>query len=88
MALYSLSGSYFQGKERQKICPWRMRISNSQKWRPKKVNEMAGILSKPELEKAEKLVSEWKPQPTALTLKAKQGVQAAEELLKAKARSS
>jgi hypothetical protein len=47
-----------------------------------KVNGMAATLSKPDLEKAEKLVSEWKPQPTALTLKAKRGVQAAEELLK------
>jgi hypothetical protein len=48
-----------------------------------KVNEMAAILSKPELQKAEKLVSEWKPQPTALTLKAMSGVKAAEEHLKA-----
>jgi len=46
------------------------------------VNEMAAILSKPELEKAEKLVSEWKPRPTALTLKAKIGFEAAEEYLK------
>jgi uncharacterized protein len=44
---------------------------------------MAGILTKPELERAEKLVSEWKPQPTALTLKAKRGISAAEDLLKA-----
>jgi hypothetical protein len=51
---------------------------------PKKnVNEMASMLSKPELEKAEKLVSAWSPKPTALTLKAKSGVRAAEELLKA-----
>jgi hypothetical protein len=51
---------------------------------PKKnVNEMAGMLSKPELEKAEKLVSEWRPQPTALTVLAKSGVSRAEELLKA-----
>jgi uncharacterized protein len=47
----------------------------------KQVNEMAGILTKPELERAEKLVSEWKPQPTALTLKAMRGVSGAEELL-------
>jgi hypothetical protein len=44
---------------------------------------MATLLSKPELEKAEKLVSQWSPQPTALTLKAKLGVSAADELLKA-----
>jgi hypothetical protein len=50
----------------------------------KNVNEMAGMLSKPELEKAEKLVSEWREQPTVLTLKARRGVGAAEELLKAR----
>jgi hypothetical protein len=48
----------------------------------KNVNEMATLLSKPELEKAEKMVSEWRPQPTALTVKAMRGVSAAEELLK------
>jgi hypothetical protein len=68
-SLYSLSGSYAYFK--------------LSKLPPKKtVNEMAGILSKPELEKAEKLVSEWKPQPTALTLKAGRGITAAEEHLK------
>ena len=73
-----------RGKERREICRYRMRISNSRKWRLRKnVDEMAGRLSKPELEKAEKLVSEWSAQPTALTLKAKKGVGAAEELLKA-----
>ena len=50
---------------------------------PKKnVNEMATLLSKAELEKAEKMVSAWKPQPTALTIKAKTGFSAAEEYLK------
>jgi len=50
---------------------------------PKKnVNEMATLLSKAELEKAEKMVSAWKPQPTALTIKAKTGFSAAEEFLK------
>jgi hypothetical protein len=44
---------------------------------------MAAMLSKPELEKAEKLVSEFSPRPTALTLKAKRGISAAEELLNA-----
>lgn len=48
---------------------------------PKNVNEMASMLPKPDLEKAEKLVSEWQPQPTALTIKAKAGVAAAEKLL-------
>jgi hypothetical protein len=44
---------------------------------------MAATLSKPELTKAEKLVSEWSPQPTALTRKAMSGVSAADELLRA-----
>ena len=47
------------------------------------MNEMAGMLSKPELENAERLVAAWKPQPTALTLKAFAGITAAEDHLKA-----
>jgi hypothetical protein len=43
---------------------------------------MAGILTKPELQKAEKLVSEWKPQPSALTLKATRGITAAEDYVR------
>jgi len=82
-ALYNLSGSYFQGKGVPKDLSLAYAYYKLSKLVPKsKVNGMAAILSKPELEKAEKLVSEWKPQPTALTLKAKRGVQAAEELLK------
>lgn len=49
---------------------------------PRNVNEMASTLSKPELAKGEELVSKWRPQPTALTIKAKSGVRAADELLK------
>ncbi len=82
-ALYSLSGSYFQGKGAPKDLSLAYAYFKLSKVAPKnKVNEMATILSRPELENAEKLVSEWKPQPTALTLKAKRGVSAAEELLK------
>lgn len=82
-ALYNLSGSYFQGKGAPKDLSLAYAYFKLSKVPPKnKVNEMAAILSKPELEKAEKLVSEWKPQPTALTLKAMRGVKAAEEHLK------
>jgi hypothetical protein len=82
-ALYNLSGSYFEGKGAPKDLSLAYAYFKLSKVAPqKKVNEMAAILSKPELEKAEKLVSEWKPQPTALTLKAKSGVKAAEEHLK------
>ena len=83
-ALYNLSGLYFQGKGTPKDLSLAYAYFKLSKLPPRKqVNEMAGILSKPELAKAEKLVSEWKPQPTALTLKAMRGVSAAEELLKA-----
>lgn len=83
MALYSLSGSYFQGKGVPQDPSLAYAYFKLSKVPPRdKVNGMAATLSKPDLERAEKLVSEWKPQPTALTLKAKRGVQAAEDLLK------
>lgn len=82
-ALYNLSGSYFQGKGVPKDLALAYAYYKLSNLVPKdKVNGMATILSKAELERAEKLVAEWKPQPTALTLKAKRGVEAAEELLK------
>jgi tetratricopeptide (TPR) repeat protein len=82
-ALYSLSGSHFQGKGTPKDLSLAYAYYKLSKLVPgKKVNAMSTILSKPELTKAEKLVSEWKPQPTALTLKANRGVKAAEEHLK------
>jgi TPR repeat protein len=83
MALYSLSGAYFQGKGAPKDLSLAYAYYKLSERVPKdKVKAMATILSKPELENAEKLVSAWKPQPTALTLKAKSGVRAADELLK------
>lgn len=82
-ALYNLSGLYFQGKGAPKDLSLAYAYFKLSKLvPPKKVNEMAGILTKPELTKADKLVSDWKPQPTALTLKAMRGVKAAEEHLK------
>ena len=82
-ALYNLSGLYFQGKGAPKDLSLAYAYYKLSKLvPPEKVKAMAGILSKPELAKAEKLVSDWKPQPTALTLKAKRGVSAAEEHLK------
>jgi TPR repeat protein len=82
-ALFRLSGAYFQGKGAPKdLALAYAYFKLSQRAPRKKVNEMATILSKSELATAEKLVSEWKPQPTALTLKAGRGVKAAEELLK------
>lgn len=82
-ALFSLSMSYSAGKGAPRDLSLSYAYFKLSKLAPKKnVNEMATRLSKAELEKAEKLVSEWSPQPTALTLKAKSGVGAAEELLK------
>jgi uncharacterized protein len=82
-ALYSLSRSYSAGKGAPRDLSLSYAYFKLSKVAPKKnINEMAAMLSKPELETAEKLVSEWKPQPTALTLKAGRGFAAAEEHLK------
>jgi TPR repeat protein len=82
-ALYSLSISYSAGKGAPRDLSLSYAYFKLSKLAPKKnVNEMAAMLSKPELKNAEKLVSEWKPQPTALTLKAMRGITAAEEHLK------
>lgn len=82
-ALYSLSGAYFQGKGAPKDLSVAFAYYKLSNQAPRdKVNGMATVLSKPELESAEKLVSAWKPQPTALTLKAKRGFAAAEEHLR------
>ena len=82
-SLYSLSMLYSAGKEVPRDLSLSYAYFKLSKLAPKKnVNEMASMLSKPELEKAEKLVSEWSAQPTALTIKAKSGVRRAEELLK------
>ena len=82
-ALYHLSGLYFQGKGAPKDLSLAYAYFKlSRMAPPEKVKGMAGILSQAELTKAEKLVSEWKPQPSALTIKAKTGFRAAEELLK------
>jgi TPR repeat protein len=82
-ALYSLSRSYSAGKGTPRDLSLSYAYFKLSKLAPRKnVNEMASMLSKPELENAEKFVSEWKPQPTALTLKAMRGITAAEEFLK------
>jgi TPR repeat protein len=82
-ALFSLSRAYSAGKGVPKDRSLSYAYFKLSKIAPKKnVDEFGSMLSKPELETAEKLVSEWKPQPTALTLKAKSGFSAAEEHLK------
>ena len=83
-SLYSLSMAYSAGKGAPKDLSLSYAYFKLSKLAPRKnVNEMAAMLSKPELEQAEKLVSAWSAQPTALTLKAKRGVGAAVDLLKA-----
>jgi TPR repeat protein len=82
-ALYRLSMSYSAGKGTPRDLTLSYAYFKLSKLAPKKnVNEMAAMLSKPELEKAEKLASEWSAKPTDLTIKAMRGVRAAEELLK------
>jgi TPR repeat protein len=82
-ALFSLSRAYSAGKGTPRDVSLSYAYFKLSKVAPRKnVNEYASMLSKPELEKAEKLVSEWREQPTALTLKAKSGITRAEEFLK------
>ncbi|WP_271589614.1 tetratricopeptide repeat protein [Bradyrhizobium sp. CCBAU 53415] len=82
-ALFSLSRAYSAGKGTPRDLSLSYAYFKLSQLAPaKNVNEMASMLSKPELDKAEKLVAEWKPQPTALTLKALSGFRAAEEHLK------
>ena len=82
-ALYRLSMAYSAGKAVPRDLSLSYAYFKLSQMAPKKnVNEMATLLSKAELEQAEKMVAEWKPRPTALTIKAKSGVSAAEELLK------
>jgi uncharacterized protein len=82
-ALFGLSRAYSAGKGTPRDLSLSYAYFKLSNVAPKKnVNEMASMLSKAELETAEKLVSEWRPQPTALTLKAKRGFKVAEEHLK------
>jgi uncharacterized protein len=82
-ALFSLSMAYSAGKGTPRDLSLSYAYFKLSTVAPKKnVNEMAGMLSKPELEKAEKLVSEWSAKPTALTILAKSGVSRAAELLR------
>ena len=82
-ALLGLSMAYSGGKGAPKDLSLSYAYFKLSGVAPKKnVNEMASLLSRAELDKAEKIVSEWKPQPTALTVKAKSGFRAAEEHLK------
>lgn len=83
-ALFSLSRAYSAGKGTPRDLSLSYAYFKLSKVAPaKNVNEMASMLSKPERENAERLVAAWKPQPTALTLKAFAGITAAEDHLKA-----
>ena len=82
-ALFGLSRLYSAGKGAPKDLSLSYAYFKLSKLAPaKNVNEMAALLSEQELKNAEKLVSEWKPRTTALTLKAKSGIRAAEEYVK------
>lgn len=82
-ALFSLSRSYSAGKGTPRDLSLSYAYFKLSQVAPKKnVDEMASLLSGPEVRNAEKIVSEFRPQATALTLKAKLGIRAAEEHLK------
>ena len=81
-ALFSLSRSYSAGKGTPRDLSLSYAYFKLSQAAPKQhVKEMASLLSEPERKNAEKVVSQWRPQETALTLKAKLGIRAAEEHL-------
>jgi uncharacterized protein len=90
MSLYGLSSSYSEGKGVPKDAALAYAyLKLSQRVTEMQVNadaqamldNMAAQLSKPELERAEKLITEWAPKPTALTIKARGGIAEAEAYL-------
>jgi TPR repeat protein len=82
-ALFSLFRAYSEGKGAPQDLSLSYAYFKLSDMAPrKKVGEMATFLSAAELKAAEKMVAEWKPQVTALTLKAKKGISAAEDHLK------
>ena len=83
LALYNLSAVYAAGQliPRDPSFAYAY-LKLSKRASQNDLDKMVVTLSKPELLKAEKLVSEWSPEPTTLTLKAMSGVRAADELLK------
>ncbi|RYX98948.1 MAG: sel1 repeat family protein [Bradyrhizobiaceae bacterium] len=83
-ALFSLSRAYASGQGTPRDLSMAYVYFKLSGLAPRKqVSEMATFLSEADLRNAEKMVSEWKPQPTVLTLKAKSGIRAAEDHLKA-----
>lgn len=82
-ALFSLFRAYSEGKGAPQDLSLSYAYFKLSDMAPrKKVDEMATFLSTAELKAAEKMVAEWKPQVTTLTLKAKKGLSAAEDYLK------
>src|SRR4051812_7729032 len=83
-ALFSLSRAYASGQGTPRDLSLAYVYFKLSGLAPRKhVSEMSAFLSEPDLRNAEKMVSDWKPQQTALTLKAKSGIRAAEDHLKA-----
>lgn len=82
-ALFSLSRAYSAGKGTPRDLSLSYAYFRLSGMAPaKNVSEMASLLSEAELKSAEKFASTWKPQVTALTVKAKSGIRAAEEHLR------
>ncbi|QUS38173.1 sel1 repeat family protein [Tardiphaga alba] len=82
-ALFSLFRAYSEGKGAPQDLSLSYAYFKLSEMAPrKKVGELATFLSPAELKAAEKMVAEWKPQVTALTLKARKGISAAEDHVK------
>ena len=82
LALYNLSNAYGVGK----LVPSDPSLAYAYLWLSKRapqktLDELESTLSKTDLQKPQKMLGAWSPQPTAVTLKAFGGVKAAEQLL-------
>jgi uncharacterized protein len=89
-ALYKLSSLYRDGKMAPKdmslaFAYFKLALIMSQRDldadAKAALDAMLAEMSDAEIEKAQKMVADWKPQPTALTTKASSGIAAAEEYL-------
>jgi uncharacterized protein len=90
MSFYGLASSYHEGMGVPKNIPlafayYKLALLASETalsdGNKAVMDEMIAQMSEAELENAQKIVAEWKPKPTALTLRAKEGFSAAEVYL-------
>lgn len=90
-SLYTLFGLYYQGKKTPRDLPsaylyLKLAMAVSTNEPPSEIksvlNELTTTVSQTDRDRADKYISEWKAQPTELTIKARKGLRDAEDYLK------